>query len=345
MKSQQRYTFPFTWPWAFLVACLALTSPVRAGEWEMIMDLSSKWKFSIGDDPAWSSPTFPDDDWERIAVPSSWEEEGFHGYNGYAWYRTSFRVPKQHIGTQMYLSLGYIDDADEVYLNGKLLGFSGGFPPHYYTAYNAARRYLIPDELIRDNGENVIAVRVYDSQLNGGIVGGRIGLMTRKTSVQMVRDLQGVWEFAPGDNLNWAVPYEYEPEWHSIMVPDAWDNQGYKDLDGFAWYRKFFFMGPSEYTEPLILVMGRIDDWDEVYVNGRLVGKTGDMNLVGRESPTASVHRKFRAYILPKAVLDESGCNILAVRVFDGDYTGGIYQGPVGIIRKADYSRFMRKWR
>ncbi len=33
---------------------------------------------------------FDDSKWDKITVPSSWENQGFRGYNGYAWYRVSF---------------------------------------------------------------------------------------------------------------------------------------------------------------------------------------------------------------------------------------------------------------
>ena len=41
-----------------------------------VIDLEGNWKFSIGDDSAWASPDYNDQDWEEIKVPSSWENEG-----------------------------------------------------------------------------------------------------------------------------------------------------------------------------------------------------------------------------------------------------------------------------
>ena len=59
------------------------------------IDLEGNWRFSIGDDTAWASPYFKDNDWEKIKVPAMWEDQGFHGYNGYAWYRKTFDVPER----------------------------------------------------------------------------------------------------------------------------------------------------------------------------------------------------------------------------------------------------------
>lgn len=108
------------------------------------VNLAGQWKFSIGDDIKCSTPAFNDANWENIKVPSPWENEGFNGYDGYAWYRKHFNIPLSLKGKSVYLSMGYIDDCDEVYVNGHLVGFSGSFPPNYYTAYNALRMYPCP---------------------------------------------------------------------------------------------------------------------------------------------------------------------------------------------------------
>jgi len=51
--------------------------------WDKIINLEGNWKFSIGDDSVWSTAKFNDESWDEILVPSSWENEGFHGYNGF----------------------------------------------------------------------------------------------------------------------------------------------------------------------------------------------------------------------------------------------------------------------
>ena len=91
----------------------------NSSEWDRILNLKGTWKFSIGDDKIWAESNYDDSDWETVRVPSFWEEEGFYGYNGFAWYRKEFSL-SQNLGDEsVYISLGYIDDVDEVYLNGK----------------------------------------------------------------------------------------------------------------------------------------------------------------------------------------------------------------------------------
>src|SRR5690606_12569195 len=130
--------------------------------------LKGRWKFHVGDDAAWASQKFNDSGWGTIRVPAAWEDEGFNGYDGFAWYRTKFDGRKLNKNEVYYLNLGFIDDADEVYLNGNLIGFSGNLPPKFKTAYNSERKYVLPNMMINFEGENVLAIRVFDAIHAGG---------------------------------------------------------------------------------------------------------------------------------------------------------------------------------
>ena len=57
---------------------------------EKKINLATYWQFSIGDNPEWASPKYKDYNWEKIYVPAKWENEGFNGYDGFAWYRVHF---------------------------------------------------------------------------------------------------------------------------------------------------------------------------------------------------------------------------------------------------------------
>ncbi|MEQ9440193.1 MAG: beta galactosidase jelly roll domain-containing protein [Cyclobacteriaceae bacterium] len=323
---------------------IALGLPLLAwaDNWKMELDLSGTWKFSIGDNPEWASPEYDDASWESIRVPSPWESRGFHGYDGYAWYRKTFRLPANLNTDNLYLSLGYIDDVDEVYLNGKLIGFSGSFPPYFHTAYNAYRRYPMPAEWLNPNGNNVISVRVYDTKLDGGIIAGKIGIMVDDSETQLDVDLRGVWNFALGDNLKWKDPDWKDDDWEKIMVPYFWEAQGFYNYDGYAWYRKTFFL-PNEYAhEDMLLLLGRIDDYDQVFVNGVKVGSTGYLSNGEVNMRDDAAYQQNRNYTVPADVLQPGSFNTVAVRVYDKYIDGGIYSGPVGLILQNRYTRFWR---
>jgi hypothetical protein len=312
-------------------------------ELKRIENLEGKWKFSIGERKEWIAYNFNDEDWENIYVPESWEEQGFHGYNGFATYRKSFYLASQQQGLMLYLGLGYIDDVDEVYVNGFKIGSTGSFPPRYETAYNAHRMYYMPEDFLNFNGKNIIAVVVYDSQQHGGIVGGDVGIYTSKYGMKVDVSLQGRWKFHTRDNMDWAREDYDDSSWDEIFVPGKWEDQQYRNYDGYAWYRTTVNYS-EDLGEYIVLLLGKIDDIDQVFVNGQLVGSTG--NLVAGESwhvNTGWEHREFRGYYIPKGLLKRNQENLIAVRVYDSGGIGGIYEGPVGLITQDNYINFWRQ--
>lgn len=299
----------------------------------LIINLKGPWKFSLGDSPEWRKPDYDDRNWEEISVPSSWENQGFHGYDGFAWYRKEFVVNEDLSKENLYLILGFIDDVDHTYLNGKLIGLSGGFPPNYNTAYNAYRRYKIPNDLLK-TGKNVIAIRVYDQELEGGIMSGEPGIYSVLNEVKPDLSLEGIWKFKVGDDKDRAERNYDDSDWDSLFVPAHWEMQGYRDYDGFAWYRKKFFISEDLSKERLLLLLGKIDDIDQAFINGIQIGSTGMWNFNNKPTDfnTRNEWEQKRIYSIPDGILNFKGENVIAVRVYDGYQDGGIYQGPVGII-------------
>jgi sialate O-acetylesterase len=244
----------------------------------------------------------------------------------------------------LYLNIGYIDDVDEVYLNGKKIGSTGSFPPDYNTAYNAERIYYIPEEYISFDGNNLIAVKVYDSTQDGGIVSGEIGLYGGKASASLDVNLRSSWKFMPGDDIRRKEADFDDSDWNEIIVPAKWEDQGYRDYDGYAWYRKSFNSQLAG-DDKMVLMIGKIDDIDQVYVNGVLVGSTGEFRTDSRfdEPNTGQEYNAFRGYYIPEGLLKKNQKNVICVRVFDSGGEGGIYEGPVGIITQTKYIEYWKK--
>ncbi len=327
------------------ILCVLITfsSVVIFGkEYRKIVDLNTNWKFEIGDDSTRSRIDFDDTYWEEINVPSSWEDQGFPGYDGYAWYRIKFNVDEEFRNRSVILHLGWIDDVDETFLNGELVGYSGGFPPKYYTNAHSDRKYMIPNEIVNFGGENVLAIRVYDHSGTGGIVRGRNGIYVEKDELVPDIKLASKWKFQTGDKPEeWKAVSFDDSTWEELKVPTLWDYQGYKDYDGIAWYRTKVFI-PKDYKEKrLILLVGKIDDLDETYINGQLVGSTGKIEEDYSKIWVAhEFHQKLRAYYISPNVLKYGEENVIAVRVYDGTTYGGIYEGPLGIVSRKKFIKW-----
>ena len=156
---------------------------------DMTVSLEKGWKFTTGDSMAYASPAFNDSSWKSILPSQPWERQGYADYDGFAWYRIHFFLPsdlkkKAYFKDSIQIVLDKIDDTEETYLNGKLLGQNGtaihengdnaaktftGVP----NAYSFVRRYVISanDSRLLWDKENVIAVRVDDTGGDGGMYG------------------------------------------------------------------------------------------------------------------------------------------------------------------------------
>ena len=316
---------------------------VKAEDLQRLVSLNGYWKFTVGDDMAWANPAYDDSDWDRLTVPGSWEDQGYKEYNGFAWYRKVFNPGSLPSGKPIVLVLGRIDDADVVFLNGKELGKSGSFPPGYLTAYNRDRKYVIPSGMLKPNAENVIAIRVYDSYQEGGVVSGPVGLYIDEDLALLSVNLTGRWKFHPGDNKQWKAVDVDDTMWPRVHVPSDWENEGFADYDGYGWYRVEFRILKGLPQGDLYLILGKIDDIDEVYLNGKYVGSVYDLKKDGEYPHKGMEYNARRSYKISSKALNYSGTNILAVRVYDGQQRGGIYEGPIGIMTPDNYRKYRNK--
>lgn len=317
-----------------MILSLLICSSVLAFAFEPeVKDLRGLWRFRIGDDPDRSAVNFDDSDWTFIQVPAKWEDKGFRGYDGYAWYRKSVVLPVSMKQSSIVLEMGYIDDADEVYFNGVKIGQTGSFPPHFSTAYTALRKYQVPNDLVHYGEQNVIAVRVYDAQLDGGITSGDVRIYTDGALPPFAVNLTGTWQFNKGR-------YYDETRTSSIQVPGFWENQGYNGYDGYAVYTKKIKVDEELASQRLVLLAGKIDDVDMVFINGKYVGQTGNF-----DKWTGDYYREFRNYFIQPNTFKPGQENLLEIRVHDTGGDGGIYEGPVGIMTQEKFREYWKSKR
>jgi alpha-galactosidase len=170
-------------------------------------------------------------------------------------------------------------------------------------------------------------------------------------------DLSQRWKFKPGDDLSWILPNFDDTKWDSILPDQPWEKQGYKKLNGFAWYRTKFVI-PSSLKEKsylkdsLLIQLGKIDDCDQVFLNGQLIGENGRSVAMDKKpgNEFTGVQGKWyidRKYVLPvshPSILWDKE-NVIAVRVYDQGGLGGMFAGPfrITMLDVKDYLRFNTK--
>jgi len=136
----------------------------------------------VGGAARWADPALDDHSWAGIRVPAYWEDDGYPGLDGVAWYRTEFTLDSADVARRLTLSVAAIDDDDITWLNGVEIGRTNG--------YNVERRYRVPEAAHRV-GRNVLAIRVAD----GGGGGGINGAVSLAFADGARRSLEGRWRF------------------------------------------------------------------------------------------------------------------------------------------------------
>jgi len=98
---------------------------------------------------------------------------------------------------------------------------------------------------------------------------------------------------------------------------------------GVIWLRKSFDIDISNTKKNLALSLGKIYDYDEVYLNGNLIGQNG--KKVGSNDASQPAYNRIRVYPIPAKFLNQ-GYNVLAIRIrSDFKSYAGIISGEIGI--------------
>jgi hypothetical protein len=150
--------------------------------------LYGPWRFTVGDSPVdplthaplWAEPGFEDSKWETVDLtpkegsfdPGSgasgyvpgWTAKGHPGYRGYAWYRIRVRL-QERPGEKLALAgPSDVDDAYQVFDNGRLVGSFGDFTGSTPVVYSSQPMMFPLSHPADDNSgasTRVLAFRVW----------------------------------------------------------------------------------------------------------------------------------------------------------------------------------------
>lgn len=142
------------------------------------------------------------------------------------------------------------------------------------------------------------------------------------------------WKFKTGDSNAYALPSYNDNDWSAINVGKSWESEGFTNYDGFAWYRLRVVI-PSSIKDKAFLKekirfdLGKIDDGDEMFLNGSFIGRNGGRSMDIKQG-NYDVQRSYTVpFNDPRILWDKE--NVIAVRVYDHGGDGGMYAGKYGI--------------
>jgi hypothetical protein len=183
-------------------------------------------------------------------------------------------------------------------------------------AGNAAGRWLL--------GELLDHLRM-DAAPRRRLSGESWAYLKASLEAEQINLVSNKWSFHPdpkneGMKLGWQMPkLSSENEWKPIRIGEWWESQGYPDLDGWAWYRLVVDVPKAWEGRDVFLSFEGVDDLYELFVNGELAGKGGDLATHQDAFNERKSHKITR-------FVNAGGPALLAVRVYDWGGSGGIFR-------------------
>jgi sialate O-acetylesterase len=128
------------------------------------------------------------------------------------------------------------------------------------------------------------------------------------------------WDSVDLGDMAFANPAFKDTLWREITLPARFDTLALGDFDGAVWLRKEFML--TQLPNQLELVIGAVDDMEQVFLNGTRVG---GVTRLGH-------HAETRIIPLPRHLL-RHGRNLIAIKAID-THGLGLVHGPLVIKRK-----------
>lgn len=139
------------------------------------VELSDAWRFArdpgdVGLEQRWFAADFDDTQWTTISSDRGWEEQGFAGYDGYGWYRQIVEVPADVLARDdLKMLFLAVDEQAEVFINGEKVFEHTTASTGRSVAALWKQPFMFDPKPWLKPGRNVLAVRVHDSTMQGGI--------------------------------------------------------------------------------------------------------------------------------------------------------------------------------
>ena len=182
----------------------------------------------------WHRERLDTSDWGDFALPGSWRTCGLENVRGAVWFRREIEVAPSMAEGGALLRLGTVVDADETYVNGRLVGsVAYRYPP---------RRYPIPPGVLKP-GKNTIAVRVLSIFNTGEFIRG---MPYELVAGGQALDLSGTWKYRVGA----VAEKELAPQTFFQYMPAGVYNGMIAPVSRYAIKGVLWYQGESNVARP-----------------------------------------------------------------------------------------------
>jgi sialate O-acetylesterase len=210
---------------AYKSADIAALQEKAAGHAEKQKKYEEALKVEKGNTQRWYEET-TSENWKKIQVPKVWEATEIGNADGYVWFRKDFELTADVVGKSAMISLGPIDDVDETYLNGVLIGKT--------NEWNKNRWYQVKEKLLKN--KNTLIIRVLDTGGGGGIYGKPEDLFLEVDQNKI--PLAGEWIYRPSVlttdfGLTQTGPNAFPSQLYNAMVAPITPYP----IKGVIWYQ------------------------------------------------------------------------------------------------------------
>jgi len=138
-------------------------------------------------------------------------------------------------------------------------------------------------------------------------------------------DISEGWRFSPDEGnvgmaQGWHARQFDDDDWATLDAGAKWEDQGFPDVDGYGWYRKWVDVPAAWAGKKTWLVLGGVNDCGVLFCNGKIVATYGDE--VHRSAARTPVIAQIGMY------LTAGERNLIALRVYDRAFSGGLWLLP-----------------
>ncbi len=219
---------------------------------DKIIDFSNEQ--TIGKTEKWMDANLDDAAWQKVDAPKEWSmlpEIGM--FEGIVWLRKTITIPSEWSGKILRMELGPIDEMDQTYVNGRLVGYSD-----LLNNWNKDRIYEVPGALV--SGKDLtIAIRVVNTYQQGGIFGApeQLRIYPLNEEIEAI-SLAGKWKFKKAYEFP-PVPIQTNPSQPTLLYNAMINPIINMTIKGAIWYQGESNASRAEEYKEIFPAM--ITDW------------------------------------------------------------------------------------